>query len=292
MTRYLVCLVLALALIAPAANADGISISQSIDQHQIPYEDQVHFRIALSWDGPQTAYLFGKPLDPQFDRLMVQQYSSSIRSTGSGADEVTTKTYEYTLKPTQSGTGRIDPVTIEYVSWPDSIPGQLITEAMSVEIALPVHVETGGGGYMWLIVIGAIVVIVVVAAVAWRVRRSKRVEPAEPVRTPGQEFLVRLAELKADAGNDLKKFQTGLYKHLVSFLHERYRIDGATASADEIAEKLAATDMTKDHQEKISGWLHRAEREKFSPVAASPGETIRLETEIREFFEKNMISDR
>ena len=291
MTRYLVCLVFALALTAPAANADGISISQSIDQHRVPYEDQVHFRIVLSWDGPQTAYLFNKPLDPQFERLMVQQYASSIRSAGSGADEVTTKTYDYTLKPTQAGTGRIEPVTIEYLSWPDSIPGQLVTEAMSVEIAPPVPVETSGG-YMWLIVIGAVVVILVVAVITWRVHRSRRVELAEPALTPAQEFLVRLAELKADAGNDLKKFQTGLYKHLVSFLHERYGIGSATASADEIAEKLAKTDMAKNYQDKINGWLHRAEREKFSPVAASPGETIRLEAEIREFFEKNMISDR
>jgi hypothetical protein len=163
---------------------------------------------------------------------------------------------------------------------------------MSVEIAPPVPVETGGGGYLWLIVIGAAVVLVVVAVITWRVRRAKRVEVASPVRTPAQEFLVRLAELKADSGNDLKKFQTGLYKHLVSFLHERYGIDGATASADEIAGKLAETDMAIDYQDKISGWLHRAEREKFTPAAASPGETIRLETEIREFFEKNMITDR
>jgi len=108
--------VLGATVLAAAVAAEGISVTQSVDRFSIPFEDSVHFEIVLQWDGPQTAYLFPKPLNPTFERLKVRGLTSSISSSGSGEAETTTKKFRYTLIPTASGTGRIEPVTISYLS--------------------------------------------------------------------------------------------------------------------------------------------------------------------------------
>ena len=284
-----VCLVL-LSLVTVSAQAAGIAVSQSLDKTEIPYEGQAKFEVILTWDGPQSAYLFTQPLSPDFTHLKVQQYSSSVKSTGSGEDEVTTKTYSFTLKPTQSGTGMIDPVTISYLTWPDSVAGQLVTEPMSIQIAAAVPVQPEGKphGLLLLILLG---VLVIIAIASWiiRSRISKRA-PSEVIKTPAEIFLENLAQLRLDSGNDVKKFQTGLYKQLVLFLKNRFGIEPSGQAAENVVAALQTTNMTDAQKEKISNWLIRAEKEKFIPVAAAPGETIRLESEVREFFEKNMMN--
>lgn len=284
-----VCLVL-FVMITVSAQAAGISVSQSLDKSEIPFEGEANFQIVLTWDGPQTAYLFTKPLSPDFTGLKVQQYSSSVKSAGSGADEVTTKTYSFTLKPVKSGLGTIEPVTIEYMTWPDSVSGQLVTEPMSIQIATAVPVEPEGKphGLLLLILLGALVVI---AIVSWMIRsRISRRTPAEVVKTPAEMFLDNLAQLRLESGNDVKKFQTGLYKQLVLFLKAQFNVEPSGPAAEDVVAALQVTTMTDAQKEKITNWLVRAEKEKFSPVAVAPGETIRLESEVRDFFEKNMMN--
>jgi hypothetical protein len=272
------------AFSAPVA-ADGISVTQSVDRFNIPFEDSVHFEIVLQWNGPQTAYLFPEPLHPTFERLKVRGLTSSISSSGSGEEEITTKKFRYTLIPTASGIGRIEPVTISYLTWPDSIPGELLTEAMTVQIAEPVpQVEKGTGSFVWgvaavVTVVGSVVVFVLV----WRARRKK---PQEIVKTPVAQFLDELTALKQEAGGDLKKFQTGLYKILSGFLTAQYGLNPDGVPDDEVEKLLEPTDLAESQRKQISAWLVQARRDKFRPVVGAPGETIRLEAEIRRCFEQ------
>jgi hypothetical protein len=282
-------LLLGLSLLALSAFADGISVSQSIDRTEIPFEGVAHLEITIKWNGPQSAYLFDQPLRPQFDRLKPLGFSSSIGSTGSGDDEITTKTYKYTLQPTQSGQGRIYAIPIEYLSWPDSIPGQLITEEMVIAVATPVPVEVSEElSVVWLAVIVMAVVLLVSGTWFWIRRSSKRAErPVE--KSPAEVFLENLGILKEESSGDLKAFQTGLYKHLVTFLKSQYGIRGKGDSVNDIVAEIDALEWPDSQKEKVCGWLVRADKEKFTPVTTAPGETIRLETEIRAFIEKNMI---
>ena len=117
--------------------ADEISISQSVDRFTMPYEDSVHFDIILKWNGPQSSYLFTSPLNPTYNGLKVRGFTSSISTTGSGDNETTTKRFRYTLIPVSPGEAYINPVTVPYISWPDSIPGELVTEAMTIQVAQP-----------------------------------------------------------------------------------------------------------------------------------------------------------
>lgn len=114
---------------------------------------------------------------------------------------------------------------------------------------------------------------------------KKRRKPVLEVKTPGAVFLDGLSALSADAGSDLKRFQTGLYKLLVAFIHDQLGLEVAGRSADDIAQGIAGTSLAESQKSKISSWLIRADREKFSPLPPAPGETIRLETEVRQFFE-------
>ncbi|MFH1373021.1 MAG: BatD family protein [bacterium] len=262
--------------------AEGISVSQSLDRSQIPFEDSVHFDLTLQWAGSQTAYLFEGPLSPVLGQLKVQGFTSSISSSGPVGNETTTKRFRYTLVPTSSGQARIESVRIGYVSWPDSIPGELVTEAMTVQVAqpLPPDREESSAG-VWLIITGlAVVTLVVVAIVAVRRRR-----PKEIIKSPQEQFLESLDELKTDAAGDFRKFQTGLYDSLSVFLTARYDIIVDRLGDDEIIAALDATGLNNGQKQQLGTWLVQARQDKFRPVAGNPADIVRLETEIRGYFE-------
>jgi hypothetical protein len=83
-----------------------------------------------------------------------------------------------------------------------------------------------------------------------------------------------------------------LYKLLMMFLANEYRLHLAGLTTQQVLDLLDQTSLLPGQRDKIAGWLWRAEREKFSPLAVAPGEAIRLEAEIRDFFETNMMSKR
>jgi len=284
-TRPFLLLMFFMAVCAGWACAGEIAISQSLDRFRIPFEDSVHFDVVLQWQGPQSSYLFTSPLGPSFDRLKVRGFTSSISSTGSGDDEVTTKRFRYTLIPTSTGAATIDPITVSYISWPDSVPGQLVTEAMTVQIAEPLQpIEEDGTATWWIVIIGSTAVLGLVAFVL--VRWSAARQPKEIEKAPVQQFLDRLTAVKREAGGDLKKFQIGLYESMAAFLKARYDIELDRLGDDDMSTALETTDLNDDQKEQIGRWLVQARRDKFRPVVGAPGETICLETEIRQFFEK------
>ena len=260
-------------MLSVSATAGSISISQAVDKSTVAYEDSVQFEIRLQWQGPQSAYLFDKPLSPTILGLKVRGFSSSIASAGTGPEEITTKTYRYTLIPGSPGVGRIQPVSIEY----------LITEEMTVNVAEPLPVPVSGGFPIWLVIV--IVVVVAAGAGAFIWHRSRNREVVEPVKSPKETLLEDLASLKQDAGTDLKNFQTGLCRILPAYLQAVYRFDPNDLEREALTERLIAGGLVPDKAEKVAGWLSRARIDKFRPVSASPGETIRLESEIRNMFE-------
>ena len=179
-------------------------------------------------------------------------------------------------------------MTIHYVSWPDSLPGDLVTSEMILNVAAakPVVKSTGWFGKLPLVAWIAIVIIAVGSLGAGTfLFLKKRKKPVVEVKSPSTVFLVGLTALKTDAGSDLKRFQTGLYKLIVAFVDDQFKIDVSGKSADGIAQAIQAVNLPEAQKEKLSGWLLRADREKFSPLPPAPGETIRLETELRQFFE-------
>ncbi len=281
----LLCLIALVLSLIQSGPVYAISVSQSLSSDQIGYEDSAAFEIVLQWPGAQSAYFFDKPLRPLLTKLKVRGYSSSIESTGEGSDEITTKTYRFTLIPSSSGQGVIEPITIEYLAWPDSLPGQLITEQVSLTIArpLPKPVTDEGGATLWLWL--TVAAVLIVSALIWWWRRRNKPAP-EVVQSPVDIFLEKLGEVGTAAGSDLKVFQGGVHRLLVEFMKARCDFDAEGRSQDEISAALVASGMAMGSAESVAGWYFRAEKDKFRPVEAGPGETIRLESDIRNCFEK------
>jgi len=281
MFRWVVGLIL--VLYAGPAGAEGISVSQSIDRADVAFEGKVNFEIRLEWQGGQSAYLFDKPLDPDIENFRVGRFSSAISSTGDPLETVTTKTFKYTLIPISSGIGRINPVTIDYVSWPDSIPGVLVTEALLVNIARPVEIEQSDNNSVITLVIVAVVLLGIFVGGFIRYRRKK---PVEIVKSPVQILLDGLTVLKKDAGSDLKKFQFGIFELIIEFLSANYGVKLKSFTEDALNSALEKTGLNNYEREKISSYLLKAQADKFMPVSSAPGDTNRLESELRDFFEK------
>ncbi len=261
----------------------GISVSQSVDKFEIAYEDSLTFEIKLQWEGPQFAYYFDKPLSPYFDRLKVRGFSSSISSTGESGSEITTKKFKFVLIPIGSGNVTIESVPISYIAMPDSIPGELMTEAMSVTIApaIPKKVESNEIPF-WITVISMALLI----SGGLFIFIKKRAKPEEEeFITPKEQFLTGLTELKKNAGSDMKIFQSGLYDLLVSYLFDAQGILVSDESYEELENKLSECNLSEAQSVKVFEWITKARKDKFRPVSSSPGETIRLESEIRNYFE-------
>jgi hypothetical protein len=268
----------------PAA-ASEIALSQSLDRHEMAFEDSVRFEIKLEWDGPQGAYLFDKPLTPDLSRLAVQGFTSTVKTFGEGAGQTTTKTYHYVLVPMAGGLGTIEPITIQYLAWPDSVPGSLVTEAMTVRIAEPrPPAAESGSPLVWVVPVAVVLFAGAGSLYYLRLRRSRRNQ--EPVQTPSERFLEQLARLKSDAGDDYKRFLSGLCPLFEEFLSARFDIKAAGLDDEALGEALAATSLSADQAERLTSWYGGARRDKFRPVKTTPGAAIRLESEIRETFEK------
>ncbi|UCE23144.1 MAG: hypothetical protein JSU74_07495 [Candidatus Zixiibacteriota bacterium] len=267
------------------AYAEGISVSQSLDEDNIAFSDSVKFEIVLQWDGPQTAYFFDKPLNPQIEGLKVRRFASSVGSDLTAGKEITTKKFLYVLEPVTSGMGRIAPLEISYFTWPDSLPGRLVTEAMAVTIAPPRTVDKARQSFwwIWLVLIVAVVGSAIVIAIA--IVRQKR-RPVAVAKSPLESLNDGLSEAVDLFGSDFKKFQTEVHRLLLDFLHRQFDIDGADLSEDELKQRLSAAGLEDSKAQAVCDWLIRAQRDKYSPVTAGPGETVRLGSELKDFFEK------
>jgi hypothetical protein len=279
-------------LMALSVPTFGIDLSQSLDKAAIAYEEQAVLTVTVQWPGSQIAYLFDRPVQPTLEKLQVQRFATSVSSQQAATGEVTSKTFTFTLVPSGSGTARIEPMTIHYISWPDSIPGELTTSAMTLTVAAARPVAKPGSLFGMLPVWGWIAVWAGVAALfAARIMLfvRGRKKPVEEKKSPIDLALESLSQIQAESGSDLKRFQTGLYKLLLTFAQEQLGLETSGRSAEEVTMGIQASKLSESEKEKLCGWILRADREKFTPLPPAPGETIRLEAEIRNFFESMQL---
>ena len=116
-----------------------------------------------------------------------------------------------------------------------------------------------------------------------RVRSRKPVE--EPTKSPLELFLEELQFARKDSGSDLKKFQSEVHRLLKELLASMFSIDADKSDDQQLINSLIASGISESKSIRIVGWLSKARKDKFAPIDAGPGETLRLETEIRNFFE-------
>jgi hypothetical protein len=115
---------------------------------------------------------------------------------------------------------------------------------------------------------------------------SKAKKSKKPTLTPVDEALQVLSALKTETGSDMKRFQTGVYNLLSKFLESKYNVEIDGLSDEKLEGQLSKSQLSKEDREAVKKWLIQAEKDKFRPMESSPGETVRLETELRRFFEK------
>ena len=281
MKRLIICFLF--LAVTTCLHAQELQISQSVDKTEIAFEDSVLFKITLEWKGSQADILFTQPLHPYIDRMKVRGFNSVISSKDIGGQEVTTKTYNFTLIPTTGGEALIDSVAVHYMKPTDSIPAVLMTEPVAIQIAMPQPKKKESDRLpYWIIVVGGVLI---GAGLIFFVLKSKKKETVI-VLSPKEQFLEDLTVLKSESKSDLKIFQTGLYRLLLKYVNEEHKTDLSRYNDDEYIKVLTDNGMKVANAEQISKWIVQADKDKFAPAANAPGETIRLESEVRAYFEK------
>ena len=266
------------------ARANEISITQSLDKSEVSYDGTAQLQVTLTWQGSQFAYLFEKPLSPATERLKIREFSTSLSTSGTGADEVTTKIFRFTLVPTSSGIGKIQPITVSYLKWPDSIPGMLTTEELSLGIGERKSVEKSGSIPTTTIIFSVLGFVAMLAG-GFLVTRHRSRQNTIPQISPKEIFLERLSRMKADSGGDLGKFQSGLYHLLGEYIAVRYTVRPEGMSEEDLAGGLNSAGMTYSTAQKIAKWYVSAREGRFRPLQPEPGALVRLETDIRNTME-------
>jgi hypothetical protein len=268
--------------LAGPLTAQEISLSGGVDKTDIAFEDSLTLAVEIKWVGDITSYSFGLLPLPETENLQVVGTSSAISSSTEEGRDTTTRTFRYALRPTGSGVGIIEPIVLSYIAWPDSIPGELTTQQFKILIAAPLPTEDDGRLFPIVIVsVGAVVVIAVVGVLI--LRRRRRAAP-EPVRTAKERFLGEFEAVKKEAQSDRRLFFTRFYKLLIDYLADEYGLSVTGKTTRLILEELDELDIALERKQKIAQWLELAERGKFAPGGGSPGDVLRLVTEIDSFF--------
>lgn len=274
---YIILLFPALSLNA----GENISLSAALDRFDIPFEETVELKLEIKWRGDITSYAFEVLPLPVLENLKVLGTSTAISSGEENGAEITTRTFKYRLKPTGSGIGTIEPIVLQCISMPDSIPGELSTQILKVNIAEPIPVEKESGLSLYLYFMIASLMI---AAVVIIVLKKKNKPDVEPVKTPEAYFFDTLAQIKAENQSDRKMFFTKLHAALAEYIKLKYSIETSGQTAVIISGHLEKLEISLNEKEKISGWLIRAEKEKYAPFGGEPGDIIRLISELENFF--------
>ena len=71
----------------------------------------------------------------------------------------------------------------------------------------------------------------------------------------------------------------------MNFMNSEFHISINGQPEEKLAELLKSISLSDQESSGVTGWIIQAEKDKFRPVAASPGDVVRLETELRKFFE-------
>ncbi len=274
-----------LLLLRSWATGEELSLTAQLDRSEIPFEGTVGLDIAIKWQGGIGKYAFGLLPLPAAQNLQVLGSSSAISSGSEAGQEFTTRKFHYDFKPTKAGIGIIEPIVLKYVSLPDSTPGELSTQQFQVLIAAPVPRPVKSNIWRNLF-ITAIAAILAMAAILLIKSRRKKDRKIEPYLTPEQNFVEQLALIRKESGTDRKIFFTRLYKILVEYLEKKYSRPLSGQPAAVICEQLTDVEMGANQKEKLFSWLNTAEKEKYAPVAGSPGDTVRLISELEQFFGK------
>jgi hypothetical protein len=275
-------LILSLPMIAMG---EAISLSARLDKTEIPFDGTVELSLEIKWQGGIGNYLFELLPLPTTQNLKVLGSATAVSSATESGQEITTRSFRYTLEPTKAGVGVIEPIVLKYVTMPDSIPSQLSSQRFQIMIASPVAkpVKSNIGKYIWF-VIPAVVAIALI--LYWVIRRRRNAVPKELPKSPEQIALDELTIIRKDLQFDRKAFFTRLYKLIIMYLENRYQLESAGKSAEAIIAELERFDMSVGDKEKITGWLIAADKEKYAPIGGSPGDILRLSTELESFFGK------
>jgi len=282
---YIVLILLVVGLNA----SEDISLSAILDDSETPFEESVELTLEIKWTGDIRSYAFEVLPLPELENLKILGTSSAISSGIEAGQEITTRTFKYTLKPTASGTGIIKPILLQCVSMPDSIPGELATQELSIKIADPVPIEKKSEipDYYYFLLI-----IVLAGGFVFIFLQLRKKPETIPVKSPEESILAELAAIKQEGYSDRKLFFTRLFKMLSTFLEKKYNQNLSGQTADDIISNFEEIEISLDIKEKLTVWLTKAEKEKFAPMGGEPGDIIRLIAELEKFFKKNEISDK
>jgi len=285
----LAAIALIILLIPGLYAGERISLSAHLDKTDIPFEGTAELQLEIRWYGDITSYAFEVLPLPEMENLKVLGTSSSISSEMEDGQEVTTRFFKYRLKPTSSGTGSINPITLQCVSMPDSIPNQLATQLMTINIAKPVPVEEKGEIPVYFIVL---LIAVLIAGFIFIVLRMRKKPEQVPDKNPEEIFFEDLVRLKQDGQSDRKIFFTRLYRMLTLFIEKKYGLGIINQTAEIIAAKLDSVEIPINDKEKLIHWLIKSEKEKYAAFGGEPGYIIRLTAELEKYFEKKDIKDK
>ncbi|SYZ73990.1 hypothetical protein TRIP_C60260 [Candidatus Zixiibacteriota bacterium] len=268
-----------------STKAGELSLSAQMDRNDIPFEGKVGLAIEIKWQGGLDRYAFGLLPLPSAQGLQVMGTTSAISSDMESGKEVTTRKFHYDFKPTRAGIGTIEPIVLKYVSMPDSVPGELTTQQFQVSIAQPLPKPEKSNIGRNAAIAGAVVILLAALTFWWKERKKKSL-PEEPALTPEAKFAEQLIILKKEAASDRKVFFTRLYKILVEYIENKYSVSQAGKSAPAVVEQLNGMEIETGKKEKLIEWITVAEREKYAPISGVPGDTIRMISELEDFFGK------
>jgi hypothetical protein len=281
----LLCLVPFIMMTVPTALAQELSLSAEVSSASMPFEGKDTLRLRLSWAGEPYKYVLTDLPMPSLEKLEILGSSSTVASSydSAASQETSIREYAYILGATDFGTAVIEPLELTLKNRLTGEDHVLSTGRLTVEVAEPKPREKQSN-IGSVLLIAALLVVFIVGIVVFMLIRTKRKHQIPEIRT-GVQYADSLEEIKRDTVSDAKLFYARVYRLLIKYVEETYRLQFAGLTGEEIIGKIAALEEEPE-REKIAAWLRLSLEKKFNPAAGYDAQAEDMYRELKSFFDK------
>lgn len=270
-----------------------IQLKASVDRPDLPLGEKLTLTVQASWDGEQDRFSITPITPPECENFEILGSSSLNETKMVEGKSKSFKTFEFTLKPTQTGSGRIGSVLFSYVDNVSGDSSSLSTQPISVKINPPVEKKNRDYKIALVIAIALIFIYVVYSAK----RKTKRIkipdQTKEEVRIVEKtleektlETLSGFSPLISEERAD--EFSSKVYKLIINYLEEKYRIFTTGKTTTDIVESLSSLNLREDQVALLKDILSTCDLAKFAREMVDKERCQEVSDKVKEFLEQNM----
>lgn len=253
-----------------------IEIESQLSTDSLAQNDTLVLTVRLRLRGNPDDYAIAEPGIPPVSNLSLVSTAQANKTERAEGGTELVKQYRYTFTPISIGMAYINPLRVQYVFVPNGESRSLSTNRLEVKITEPVIPPKG---IDWVVILIVLIVVFAGAASAYVLSRRTQTKPLpeELPKPPEETARQRIANLKTIRESDIAKYIDSSARVLFNYIFERYNIDSAKLSQNELVSALENRGIPSSAARNIDRALGLCEQIRFAAQKATPDDRDTIE---------------